>query len=397
MGQNNIELFIKFLLSNKALDHIQKREVSKLLARDASYIQSVTNTQPEVVDVTNPVSVTTPSENVANQDTSEGTIVNEPYKPTIIDTETIYRFLHLFGEKEALKYTTHIWDKSKEQEGFIYENFAAFKKQYKKILMEWSKRINDLGNGELWNLIRNFLLNDDGYYYWSEYKIRVGYNKYLAQWMDNNPGKRPSSMPLTEFPEDIRPGVINKRTLDTFNDIIDIFKKCIEFRDDNFYRTVKNTFKNKSFNVDKEKLKDLEGVTFYTHTQKVKEALEIIAANIFNRKDYPNVEITLKRQEDEQGNAIQLGILQVGSYSNKDLNDSKVLGIDQNGDIYTLKEKLNNLCDFSVESKFRVNNELRCFHIDYLTSDKECHDGIYPISEKDCLGFKYILTFHTYK
>ena len=157
MGQNNIELFIKFLLSNKALDHIQKREVSKLLARDASYIQSVTNTQPEVVDVTNPVSVTTPSENVTNQDTSEGTIVNEPYKPTIIDTETIYRFLHLFGEKEALKYTTHIWDKSKDQEGFIYENFAAFKKQYKKILMEWSKRINDLGNGELWNLIRNFL------------------------------------------------------------------------------------------------------------------------------------------------------------------------------------------------------------------------------------------------
>jgi hypothetical protein len=397
MGQNNIELFIKFLLSNKALDHIQKREVSKLLARDALYIQSVTNTQPEVVDVTNPVSVTTPSENVTNQDTSEGTIVNEPYKPTIIDTETIYRFLHLFGEKEALKYTTHIWDKSKEQEGFIYENFAAFKKQYKKILMEWSKRINDLGNGELWNLIRNFLLNDDGNYYWSEYKIRVGYNKYLAQWMDNNPGKRPSSMPLTEFPEDIRPGVINKRTLDTFNDIIDIFKKCIEFRDDNFYRTVKNTFKNKSFNVDKEKLKDLEGVTFYTHTQKVKEALEIIAANIFNRKDYPNIEITLKRHEDERGSAIQLGILQVGSYSNKDLYDSKVLGIDQNGDIYTLKEKLNNLCDFAVESKFRVNNELRCFHIDYLTSDKECQNGIHPISEKDCLGFKYILTFHTYK
>ena len=397
MEQNNIELFIKFLLSNKALDHIQKREVSKLLARDASYIQSITNIQREVVGETNPASDSTSSENVTNQDTSEGIIVNEPYKPTIIDTETIYRFLHLFGEKEALKYTTHIWDKSKEQEGFIYENFAAFKKQYSKILMEWSKRINDLGNGDLWNLIRNFLLNDDGNYYWSEYKIRVGYNKYLAQWMDNNPGKRPSSMPLTEFPEDIRPGVINKRTLDSFNDIIDIFKKCIEFRDDNFYRTVKNSFKSKSFNVDKEKLNDLKGVAFYTHTQMVKEALEIIAANIFNRKDYPNIEITLNRQEDEQGSAIQLGILQVGSYSNKDLFDSKVLGFDQDGDIYTLKEKLNNLCDFSVESKFRINNELRCFHIDYLTSDKECQNGIRPISEQDCLGFKYILTFHTYK
>ena len=130
MDQNNIELFIKFLLRNKALDHIQKREVSKLLARDASYIQNITNPQPKSGDKLDPTPVTTLTENVKDQDTSEGTVINEPYKPTIIDTETIYRFLHLFGEKEALKYTTHIWDKSNEQEGFIYENFDAFKKQY---------------------------------------------------------------------------------------------------------------------------------------------------------------------------------------------------------------------------------------------------------------------------
>jgi len=129
----------------------------------------------------------------------------------------------------------------------------------------------------------------------------------------------------------------------------------------------------------------------------VKEALEIIAANIFNRPDYPDIEITLNREENEFGSSIQLGILQLGSYSNKNLYDVKVLGVDPNGDIYTLKEKLNNLCDFAVESKFRVNNELRCFHIDYLTSNKECQNGIRPISEQDCLGFKYILTFHTYK
>lgn len=397
MDQNNIELFIKFLLSNKALDYIQKREVSKLLARDASYIKSITNFPPEGTRGKKSSPATTSADSGVNEDSPNSTVVDEAYKPTIIDTETIYRFLHLFGEKDALKYTTHLWDKSKDKEGFIYENFDEFKKMYSKILMEWSKRINDLGNVRLWMLVKNFLLNDEGNYYWSEYEIKVGYNKYLAQWMKSHPGERPSSMPLAEFPENIRPGVINKRTLDTFNDIIDIFKKCIEFRDDYFYRTVKNTFKNKSFKVDNEKLKDLEGVTFYTHTQMVKEALEIIAANIFNRPEFQNIEITCNRDENEQGSSIRLEILQVSSFSNKDLYDSKVLGKDPDGDIYTIKEKLNNLCDFAVESKFRLNKEVSCFHIDYLTSDKNCQNGIRPISEKDCPGFKYILTFHTYK
>lgn len=371
MSKKNVEQFVRFLLNNKNLNNKQKNEVSRLLVRD-----------------TIPINGDAPQNSVPSE--------NKEFYPEYCDTETIFRFLHLFGEKEALKYTTHTWERCAETGAYIFNDFDSFKEQYSAILKKWEKRINILGNTELWMLIRNFLLNDDANYYWGEDKIHVGYNKYLAKWMKDNPNNQPFSMPLSEFPPSIRPGVINKRSLNSFNDIVEIFKRSIEFRDNDLYSAVKRIFKNKSFNINKEKLSSLQGVTFYTHTQKVKYALETIAGNIFNRAEYPEIEISCETIDIQTRIAIRITILQVGSFSNRSIDDPKVIGKDTNGDIATIKNSLCNLCEFSVESIFKQNGKLCPLRINYLTSKENNNPAFEEISKDSCCGFKYILTFYNY-
>ena len=368
MSKKNVELFVKYLLNSNNLDQEQRKAVSRLLTRDSGSVPSVQESIKTLSD----------------------------FKSERHNTETIFRFLHLFGEKDALKYTTHTWEHSPGTEDFKFKDFETFKKRYSDILNEWKDKILILGNTELWMLIQNFLLNDDTQFYWGEDKIRVGYNKYLAKWMDNNPGNQPFSMPLSEFPESIRPSVINKRSLNSFNDVVEIFKHSIEFRDNDLYNAIKRIFKNKSFRINREKLATIQGVTFYTHTQKIKNALEIIAGNIFNRAEFPDFEVSCTTKTGKEKNTIQLEILQLDSYSNKDVNDPKVLGIDPNGDIASIKNLLRNLCDFSVVSRFKQDDEFKYLRINYLVSDSRPGYNIEVVNEYDCKGFKYILTFYTY-
>ena len=78
------------------------------------------------------------------------------------------------------------------------------------------------------------------------------------------------------------------------------------------------------------------------------------------------------------------------------MNDPKVLGIDPNGDIASIKNQLRNLCDFSVVSRFKQDDEFKYLRINYLVSDSRSGSNIEVVNEYDCKGFKYILTFYTY-
>lgn len=377
MSKQNIEHFIKFLLSNKNLDRFQKREVSKLLARDSMVIQNANNEE-----------VIIPEENPLNETHEIVTKRN--------DVKAIFDFLHLFGEKNALKYTTHAWEHSSDNGDYEFADYDDFRAKYTKILEEKEREINLKGNTELWMLVRNFLLNDDAKFRWGEHDICIGHDKYVAQWMKNNPGQQPFSMPLSEFPEDLRPGIINQKSLYSFNDVVELFKHSIEFRDNKLYSAVKKIFKNKSFNIDKDKLSSLQGITFYTHTQKVKNVFTIIADNIFSRTDYPELEISCTTKESVKRNSIRIEILQKASYSNRSITDPKITGANKDGAIASILSELHNLCDFSVESKFKVNDKLQCLHIDYLISDKAKEKAFYEIPESECPGFKYILTFYSF-
>lgn len=352
------------------------------------------------------------------------------------DPEFISRFLHQFTEKEcqALKFTTHYWDEDSESGEYNYKSFEDFKNGdngYRKILESGVKSLDSYKAlysdvlrkttdqsqyvpslmsilhyrcEHLWKIINNFLLVDDPSkdneqwkYQWGEHKLLIGYNKFLKKWMDENPQQQPFAMPLSYLPQELIPQtLINGKQLNDFGDVVEIFKHSIEFRDDDLYKAVIKIFKSSDIIVNKELLSTLKGSNFFTDTSLVKEALRIIAGNIFQRSEHPNVEIRCYSKMEADRKRITLEILQVDSYSHRDVTDAKINPNSKEGDLATIRTKLRNLCDFSIESRFKVDGVLKPLRINYLASNYNQYTEREEIAEKECKGFKYLLHFYNY-
>ena len=373
----NIRDFVYYMIHNKGLTKAQQAKIDKLLSESLNTKHS-NNPSP------------TPPIKKSNLN-----ICTTHFPKKIVS------FLHKFTDKqyEALKYTTHTWDKDPDKEEYPFKDFEDFKSKYQKNLEDGQYTLSDMHDlcEHLWRTIRNFLINNEAQYPWSEYKLKLGYNKYLREWMNANPGLQPASMPISAFPKEIQPnGLINGRVLSYFGNVIDIFKHCIEFRDNDLFKYVKNVFTNPDFKLDMPLLETLRGRTFYTDTELVKEALRLIAGNIFHRSEYPELKISTQLVNIDKSDAIELRILHVNSFSNKDINTPKIKAISDEGDLSRIKSKLTNLCDFSVESTFRIDGNLRHCRINYLSS-KEKEEGIVLLDDIECEGFTYILTFYIYK
>ncbi len=388
MGNLDKQYFLNFILNNKNLTRHQARKRNSLLARD--YLSE--NKEPcNAIDETPPSS--TSSAEIASLQIS-----------TKHEPQRIVAFLHQFTDNNtlALKYTSHFWDKKTDTGEYPYSSFGEFKKAYMAILD------NSDGNSldsirllceHLWQIVRNFLVNDDAKYPWSQYKLKIGYNKYLGEWMDSHSGNQPFSMPISSFPQSIQPkALIEGKTLVYFSDVVDIFKRCIEFRDNDLFFAVMKIFKESpDHKLDMKLLNTLRGRSMYTDTELIKDALRIIARNIFHRSSFPELKISCKLISANGGEAIQLRILQQDSFSDKDVNDPKIQALDGEGDLARIKTKLLNLCDFSVESRFRINEELKFCRINYLSSIDPLPGRVEEIEGHECEGFTYILTFYSYK
>ena len=370
-SKDSKSLFIKFLLHNKKLTRLQRADISKLIEKDYEEIVSVIGKEE-----------TEKGKNKLDQ--------NPEFKPLYSNDRPIFKFLHQFAEANALKFTTHTWEKDVETQKYPYKNYDDFKAKYTPYIENKGDEIRLLDK-ELWWCINNFLLNEDPSYYWGEHKIKIGYNKYLKQWMDQHPEEQPFAMPLSEFPEDYMPAPIGRKVLSNFNDVVNLFKQCIEFRDDVLYDFVRKTFKGT--NVNKELLSTLQGVTFYTDTWKVKEAIRMIAANM--RPEHDDFEISYKTENTKEAKIIRLELLQVGSFSNRDITDDKITAIDKDCTMARLQSLLRNLCGFAVESSFKVNDEIKPLHINYLSTNKQSQ-AMFELNSNDCRGFKYIMTFNIY-
>ena len=371
----DIQDFVYYMTHSKSLTREQRSKRDYLLARDLSVSKS----------------------NTTSKSKDEGNLPNtricEFHEPQIV-----FEFLHKFTiNNTALKYTTHFWDKNPKDDKYAYDSFEDFKSKYKEDLESGNCSFSSIYASceHLWAIVKNFLIQDTPQYTWSEYKFKIGYNKYVGEWMSANPDLQPASMPLSSFPEEIQPkGLINGKVLSYFSDIIEIFKHCIEFRDNDLYISVWKIFKSADHIIDKKELESLKGQAIYTDTELVKEALKIIAGNIFQRPMYPELKISCVPLTNGENKLVQLRILHVGSFSNRDINDAKIKASSGEGDFHRIKDKIRNLCDFAVESKFRIGNEIRHCRINYLSSIDNSEDIEY-LDNKECEGFTYVLTFYT--
>lgn len=313
----------------------------------------------------------------------------------IHDPLTTVNLLNKFTEDTKLKYTTHIWDLNTET-GEEVINRSTFQDDIEREFRSKYRfpKLQENGLKNLYNTIWNFLIGPNKFG-WGRYKLNFGwYNRELNDFYIQNPDKKPGSFII---PEKYLPqSKIDGKYLKYFEDYINVFKKEIEFRGNDLYYLFKKHFEF-GFEFKIEIDDALKGVSFYTDTKLINEAIELIADNIKQRsaKDR-HIKITFLYNSEGRFNEIK--IINVDSYSNSPLTNDKLTLRNERGQLKTIREKLRNLCDFSIESTFNDSGKTLALELIYLSKERrefsEAESQFIKNPIVNAEGFVYKLKFY---
>lgn len=314
----------------------------------------------------------------------------------------VVEFLSNFTKADSvLKYTTHTWDTG------VVKSFESFVEKYKEELETndfWRHGFYDC-QPELYYIIRNFLLSDNMVENrWGRYHLRIGYlcpKGYMNNWMNANPGKQPSEMPLNILPKEYVPPKeeTGGEALVNFDQVINIFKESIEFRGNNFYDMVRRVFHRPDIDLDRSEMNSLRGYSFYSNTYKIEQTIKQILENIISRPIGNGVKHHIKiwAKCNEDNTQLCLHILDVGSFSDANPATDKKLMLAGKGNMLNIVNNLSSLCDFYVESRFRKEEgTLKHGIISYLYAvpNGRPKPKTTWCSDDKALGFDYILKFY---
>jgi|GEM_PF-2147696 len=320
----------------------------------------------------------------------------------------IVEWLNLFHQESAIKYSTHLWDDKK-----LFPTYRDFIKQIQQEFKEYNfydmpKYNSNLYYEKIYPFLFQYQLTSiegsgDKKYSWGRYKIKIGwqYPKTVQNWCVENYDKpviqnktTPFEMPI---PGDLKPdNPIDGKTIQFFENVIEVFKKEIEFRDNDLYKVFRflTAKYGRYLDVDQNDIKKLKGVSFYTNTEHIEMALENIFQMIKERatEDSKKVKIRCKKNE----NSYELEIVHLHSFSLKDLDHPKLQIPENYGSMAGLRNKFRSLCHFSIQSKFRnKSGVLGDYEIAYLydgVKKENWKPKITPLDE-EAVGFVYKMIF----
>jgi ankyrin repeat protein len=322
-------------------------------------------------------------------------IENSPtYIKITHDPIELVKILSNFRKDEPMKYTTHDWDST------FMSNFEVNYKDFKGYIetvksQQWSKIDKDLKtmSRSIHQKIYNFLFNQDkSCKSWCTInpEINIGWSNLdgLEEWC--NKGNKPSSYKLhTAY-------YVNNKTITTFGEIIELFKHEIQIRKshkvfgiedilEDIFIEIEERLDEENGGIFNFTTKNLLGKEFYTDVEKLKEVLEDrIFKEIKSKTDF--TEINIEAIDNIELNFIELKIIQVGSQSN--LTAEEMIHKGTGGDTSIIKENLQNLCDWSIESSKGEEN----YRINYLKSDNNIEQK--QLLDYKPLGFTHILRFY---
>ncbi|MRJ11236.1 hypothetical protein EDL98_09135 [Ornithobacterium rhinotracheale] len=326
----------------------------------------------------------------------------------------IVRFLNKFRENTALKFSTHNWDTQK------YETFSDFLKELED---EWKQEKSKLFNRrlDLHNLINYFVgsekmnntkvVDDVPEYGWSSElrDIKIGWqfpaNSGLAEWAKQNYDKSQKSPFEFLLPEKFRPNdLVKGKEILKFGDVVELFKHEIQFRENDLFKAIRRKSNSmKDFNF--KGIDSLKGVSFYTQTSSVIDAINKILEVCKSREFHPDLLFEKEIEKDY----IVLKITQLNSNSDKILNTNNP-GSFLGGDLTSIASSLFNLADFSIISRFNTqdgsekNAEIEILHGEYDTYSIKNPNQEYTLNRQkvqfkelddaDIKGFTYKMKFY---
>ncbi len=309
-------------------------------------------------------------------------------KPICINhnPKELVRILSSFTDNNnTLKYAAHSWDM-----GQLEDKWKDFDKFMDQLKNEWNKLKNELRSlkPQLTAKISNFMFRKDlgekdsngRLIAWGEYNIEFGWSsKELKEWCNN--GEYPAKFFL---PDHYRK-MINGKSIDRFENIVQLFKNEIEIRSEEkrikqIFREIKNDKLGKEFKLKLDK--SLDGIDFYTDVQHLKNGLAKIFEEIAKRTQYSQIKIKANKNISE--GYIDISIIHIGSFSNKE--SIELIAEVEDGDFSDIKKSFCSLCDWSIRDKFSDGS----FQVNYLG---EYEYEINKIDE-EIEGFTHTLRFY---
>lgn len=407
--------FIGKLLKNKRIDQIQRERIFELISREISIdgtleervlkleeiLFNKENPENKPESINNKVLFNCENQNFEKPDkNSKSGKIHNPRK--------VVEWLKLFTlESSILKYSTHLWD-----EIGLFSEFEDFVTRLDEDLVKYKiYELQKYNSNLYWNKLYPFLfqkelteIQRDGKtsFGWGQHNITIGwqYPGILRKWCANhfdykgNDAKLPFSM---ELPFELRPNKpIAGKTIVSFEDIVNLFKKEIEFRDNDLYLAIKGAIRKElnEYDVNVNELENLKGCSFYTNTEYVIKAIIRIFRMIKSRSESNRVQIICNYNQDTL--EYELNIIHLNSFSDKQLSHPKLLLTENSGDLHILRTTLLSLCDFSIISRFKdQDNNLINARIKYLYNDVKQNNWnpkIEKISDS-AVGFMFNLNF----
>jgi hypothetical protein len=250
----------------------------------------------------------------------------------------VVNFLKLFGQETVFKYTTHSWDNPGSIYLYSIENFYHYLKESKKELNFFKEHI------ATYNLCNNFLYNEDIKNFWlyKNKKFTTGW-QFFKQLQKDEKFNFNIKLDKNTIPNDKIDGV----EVQTIQDVINIFRKCIQFKEDSLNKTIKDIFKD--FESELNIADDMEP---YINTESFQNLLKNIIAQ-FNERGLKKIIIKTTRSQ----HCLDLYITQLDSYSPKllDLNNPNLF---IGGNTSSIISNAYGLCDYSIISNFKIDKDI---------------------------------------
>lgn len=392
MAKNKYD-FIKELLEDKKIKLPQRERIFELVSKELSIDGTLAERVQEIEKII--FNKKSELENSEKQD-SKNKATHNPAKVT--------EYLKKFKENTALKFTTHIWDENK------YATIQDFIDELNK-----DKSYSELFpcNRALYGLIQYFTyipnqkLNEHGIpvYGWRNFpEIRIGWqfpNSLIIDWCKKNfdaqeNKKSPFEYPLPKEFQPKKP--IKGKMITTFENVVDVFKTEIQFRENYLFNELKKR-KAKMNDYEFVGTEKFENLDFYTYTSGVLSAIDTMLSEIKKNETAKTIHFEYRIEEEE----LIIDITQIDSFAHRLLYKNNLLQF-LGGGLNSIVADLISLCDFSVFSKFKdINNneleaELRILHdgTEAVWEGKELKLITQPILKEiteEIKGFTYRLKF----
>lgn len=306
--------------------------------------------------------------------------------PILHNPAEVVKILKLFSVNDsALKFTTHSWEAGLDDK--IFKDYPDFIRKAKREFNAVGAQLLIL-KPQLRAKILAFLFNDKiRKEHWGMHRVKFGWSSpELKDAMLKTPEMIPENLFLPEYAQFI---LTSKRrgtqTIQKFKQIIDIFKNEIEIRDDSpvLEELLLEYHARHLRDFDIYEFENLSGKNFYIDVDYLHKAFELIFGNIAKRASEKKI---VGYRMEENDTTYQLTITNYGSFLRNISMSHEKFSLTK-GDFGTISTRLNNLCDWSIETEFSEGR----YRLNFLVTNPDT-PAYEPIAKAE--GFNYVFTFY---